>query len=112
MWTQCICIDYEDNNGEFNNVHLEEIKFETVTLGIVNLLKDQVDGDSQHIADYQRGIRDLPNLNRPPVYESLIEILFSSDLPVVKETMGFLDAMLKEEVADQGSKKEMEQVLK
>ena len=107
LWTQCIRIDYEDKNKEFENVHLEEIKFETVTTGIINLLKDEVGGDSQTIADYPRGINDSPNLNRPPVSESLVEIIFSSDLPVVEETMAFLDAMLKEELADQDKTEEV-----
>ena len=108
LWTQCIRIDLEDKNEEFKNVHLEEIQYETITPGIKNLLKDHVGGDQRNIADYPRGINDSPNFNRPPVSESLIEILFSSDLPVVRETMVFLDAMLKEELAAQN---EMEEVL-
>ena len=102
LWTQGIRIDYQIE--EFKNVHQETIEYQKITPGLQRLLKHDLTNTEIRQKDYERRIDDSPNLSRPPVSEDLLTLLFSNDLPLVKEIMRFFSSLLKEEITDRTTK--------
>ena len=91
-------MDY--NIEEFDKVNEECVDFLPITAGIERLLKDNLESPEVREEDYLRRIDDPPNIARPPVSEDLVTMLFSNDLPLVNETLAYLNDMLNDEIKD------------